>query len=167
MEDTADTKKAPGKMRMVLALILAIAGAGAGFYAVQAGFLDGVAGLAPSGAAHTESDAGAMPAKPAEATDVAFVEIDPLLISLGGAGRARHLRFRAQLEVVPDSQREVNKLMPRIVDVLNGYLRALDIADLENPSALHRLRAQMLRRVQIVTGRDAVRDLLIMEFVLN
>ena len=57
--------------------------------------------------------------------------------------------------------------MPRIVDVMNGYLRALDAAELENPAALVRLRAQMLRRIQIVTGEGRVRDLLITEFVLN
>jgi len=32
---------------------------------------------------------------------------------------------------------------------------------------LLRLRSQMLRRVQVVTGEGRVRDLLIMEFVLN
>jgi flagellar FliL protein len=30
-----------------------------------------------------------------------------------------------------------------------------------------RLRAQMLRRIQVVTGEGRVRDLLITEFVLN
>ena len=58
-------------------------------------------------------------------------------------------------------------LLPRILDVLNGYLRAVETADLENPSALVKLRAQMLRRVQIVTGEGRVRDLLVTEFVLN
>ncbi len=53
------------------------------------------------------------------------------------------------------------------MDILNGYLRAVDVRDLEDPSALIRLRAQMLRRIQIVTGEGRVKDLLIMEFVLN
>ncbi len=53
------------------------------------------------------------------------------------------------------------------MDVLNGYLRAVDVPALEDPSSLIRLRAQMLRRVQIVTGEGRVRDLLIIEFVLN
>ena len=53
-------------------------------------------------------------------------------------------------------------LMPRIQDVLNSYLRAVEVRQLEDPSALLRLRAQMLRRVQIVTGEGRVRDLLIL-----
>ena len=51
--------------------------------------------------------------------------------------------------------------------MLNGYLRAVEVADLEDRTALVRLRAQMLRRVQIVTGEGRVRDLLVTEFVIN
>ena len=58
-------------------------------------------------------------------------------------------------------------LRPRILDVLNGYLRAVEVAELEDPSALVRLRAQMLRRIQVVAGEGRVNDLLISEFVLN
>ena len=58
-------------------------------------------------------------------------------------------------------------MLPRVVDVLNSYLRALEIKDLTDPMALPKLRAQMLRRINIATGQGRVRDLLIMEFVLN
>ena len=57
--------------------------------------------------------------------------------------------------------------MPRILDVMNSYLRAIDTGSLEDPAAMVRLRAQMLRRIQIVTGEGRVRDLLVTEFVLN
>ena len=57
--------------------------------------------------------------------------------------------------------------MPRVLDVLNTYLRAVEVRDLEEPSSLVKLRAQMLRRVQVVTGEGKVRDLLITEFVLG
>jgi len=43
----------------------------------------------------------------------------------------------------------------------------VETKDLEDPLALVRLRAQMLRRVQMVTGEGRVRDLLITEFVIN
>jgi flagellar FliL protein len=62
---------------------------------------------------------------------------------------------------------EVTLLLPRIMDVLNSYLRAVDVAQIEDPSALIRIRAHMLRRIQIVTGEGRVRDLLITEFVMN
>ena len=67
----------------------------------------------------------------------------------------------------PKGADEVTLLIPRILDVLNGYLRAVEVSELGDPNALVRLRSQMLRRIQIVTGEGRVRDLLVTEFVLN
>lgn len=83
------------------------------------------------------------------------------------ATSVKHLRFRAQVEVIDSAVADVTLLVPRILDVLNSYLRAIDTASIEDPQALARMRAQMLRRIQIVTGEGRVRDLLITEFVLN
>jgi flagellar FliL protein len=69
--------------------------------------------------------------------------------------------------VAPEDAATVAALMPRVLDVLNTYLRAVQARDIEDPAALARLRAQMLRRIQVVTGDGQVRDLLITEFVLN
>ena len=89
------------------------------------------------------------------------------MVSLPPGSSARLLRFTGQLEVAPEHAAEVAAVMPRVVDVLNTFLRAVEPADLEQPSALAPLRAQMLRRIQVVTGEGRVRDLLITEFVLN
>ena len=64
-------------------------------------------------------------------------------------------------------EQEVITLLPRVVDILNGYLRAVEVSELENPSALVRLRSQILRRLQIVAGEGRIKDVLIMEFVVN
>ncbi|MES2665735.1 MAG: flagellar basal body-associated FliL family protein [Pseudomonadota bacterium] len=143
--------KLPMLMGAGLALML---GAG-GFFATYSGLLFGAP--APADAATTVGDV----------PDISFVPIDPLVINLAPGSASKHLRFSAQLEVANPYGPEVALLMPRILDVLNGYLRAVETADLENPSALVKLRAQMLRRVQIVTGEGRVRDLLVTEFVLN
>ena len=99
--------------------------------------------------------------------DTAFVAMEPIAISLKPGSSAQALRFTGQLEVAPESAAEVAGLMPRVVDVLNTYLRAVEPRDFEEPASLVRLRAQMLRRVQVVTGEGKVRDLLITEFVLG
>jgi len=148
------------KKPLILGLVLAIVMGGGGFYAMYSGML--------GGSSHkVTDDHGDDHGTPTAAADVAFVALDPLIISLGPAAANRHLRFAAQLEVTPKKESSVTALTPRVLDVLNGYLRAVDITDLEDPSALIRLRAQMLRRVQVVTGEGQVRDLLITEFVLN
>lgn len=149
------------KLPLILGLVLALLGGGGGFFAAQSGLLGGGAS---SEIEETEIATGAD-----DAMDIAvsFVPIDPLVISLPGEGGRNFLRFSAQLEVSPPYVPEVEAIRPRIVDVLNGYLRAVDIASLEDPAALVRLRAQMLRRIQVVTGPGRVNDLLIMEFVLS
>lgn len=156
--DEAPPKKS--KLPMILGLVLAIAGGGGGFFAVNSGMIGG----SSDGESHAEEDAKE---EVEEMPAVAFVPLDPMIVSLPGGGISTHLRFSAQLEVNPDYAAEVETLKPRIVDVLNGYLRAVEIAELSDPAVLVKLRGQMLRRVQVVVGDGRVRDLLIMEFVMN
>lgn len=159
-ENGDEPPKKKSKLPLMIGLLLAIAGGGGGFYAVQSGMLFG-------SESHDTAANHEMQEMSAEMPDVAFIPIDPLVVSLGQGSKQGHLRFSAQLEVGPAHKEEVEKLMPRVVDVLNSYLRALEPGDLESSSVLVRLRAQMLRRIQIVTGAGRVNDLLIMEFVLN
>ncbi|WP_299684856.1 flagellar basal body-associated FliL family protein [uncultured Tateyamaria sp.] len=154
--DAAEEVKKPSKMPLILGLVAALVGGGGGFYATFSGMILG----SESPEAVVEDMSGPLP-------DVAFVPVDPIIVSLGSPAAGRHLQFRAQLEVPTRHAEDVQVLLPRVVDVLNGYLRALEPRDVESASALTRLRAQMLRRVQIVAGADRVRDLLIMEFVVN
>lgn len=156
-----EAPKKKSKLPLIMGVVLALVLGGGGFYAVYSGLLLGDPKQDTAGKdGHKEEPAAPLP-------EVAFVPIDPLIINLGRGATNRHLRFRAELEVEPKYESEVASLMPRVLDVLNGYLRAVSVADLEEPAALIKLRAQMLRRVQIVTGEGRVRDLLVMEFVLN
>lgn len=154
-EKNADAPKKRGKLPLILGVVGAFLFGAGGFYA---SYKD----LIPFGhaAESTHEPIGPLP-------EIAFVPLDPIVISLGPAAGARHLRFSAQLEVPLTNQAEVSGIRPRVIDVLNSYLRAVDVATLEDPTAMMRIKAQMLRRIQIVTGEGRVRDLLISEFVLN
>jgi flagellar protein FliL len=161
MAETADTQtgsldKPVGKIRffsILIGLVGAMACGGAGFYAVRSGLI-----LGPPDAA---SVASSVP------IDFAFVPIEQMTISvLPGAG-AKHLRFSAQIEVALASVAEVERLRPRLLDMMNMYLRAVSPQDLADPAALIRLRAQLLRRAQMIAGEEHVRDILITEFVLS
>lgn len=153
---TDELQKPTGKKRF-LPILIGLVGAavlgGGSFYAVQSGLI-----LGP------EEQARPVAMDP---VDYAFVPIEQMTISvLPGAG-AKHLRFSAQIEVSMTSVAEVERLRPRLLDMMNMYLRAVAPQDLVDPAALVRLRAQLLRRARMIVGDDQVRDILITEFVLS
>jgi flagellar protein FliL len=154
-EEEAPKKRS--KKPLLIGVVLAVLLGGGGFYATWSGMILG----GEDTAAHSEE------AGPSPLHGIAFVPLETLVISLGPESGSEHLRFTAQVEVVDTAAPDVTLLAPRILDVLNGYLRAIDVTEIEDPSAMARLRSQMLRRVQMVVGDGRVRDLLITEFVLN
>ncbi len=167
-----DEPAKPSKLPLIIGLVLGLVGAGGGYFAVSAGLLPFGNAASPAEEAHPAAESHAEDGDthsgpPEPLPEIAYVPIEPIVVSLLKGSHVKHLRFRAQLEVAAAHQTDVETILPRVTDVLNGYLRALEVRDLEDPLALTRLRAQMLRRIQIVTGKGRVRDLLIMDFVLN
>ncbi len=169
----ADDKPAKkGKSKLLLAAgVLALLAGGGGFYAVYSGlvelpFVGGEEGVNVAGAGYGgegEEQAGASYLfEPG-----AYVNLEPMIIALGAQSRSRHLKLTLTVEVGPGREIEIEAVRPRVVDMLNGFLRAVDEREFEQPRSMERLRAQMLRRVRLVTPVGAVRDLLIQEFVLN
>lgn len=151
-----EAPKKRSKKPLLIGFLLALVLGGGGFYAAFSGLILG------SGEDHAGDETA-----PGPLMGVAFVPLETMVISLGPDSGSEHLRFTAQLEVVDAAATDVTTLKPRILDVINSYLRAIDTASIEDPHAMARLRAQMLRRIQVVTGEGRVRDLLITEFVLN
>lgn len=150
------TSPSPGKGR-ILPFLLGLTGAGllggAAFYGVYSGLILSPAGKAPS----------------AEyiAQDFDFVPIDVITISLPARSGVRFLRVAGQIEVADSSHTEMMRMQPRFIDLINTYLHAVDIDDLRQPGALIRLRAQILRRLQMIAGDGHVKDFLITEFILD
>jgi len=156
-EEPQEVAPKKSKKPLIIGVILALVLGGGGFFATYSGL---ILGQDHAGAGEQEPRASPLP-------DIAFVPIEPLVISLGTADSGRNLRFTSQIEVPSAFVADVTLLLPRIVDVMNGYLRAIDPAELDDPAMLLRIRAQLLRRIQLVTGDGRVRDLLVTEFVLN
>ena len=156
-EAESEEAERPGILKpLIFGIVGMLIASGGGFFVTYSGLLGG------GGGDHAEDEH-----KVAESESVEFVRMDPLTVSLGRKATARQLKFSAQLEVEPNYREEIEVLLPRVVDVLNTFLRAVDETELEDPTAMVRLRAQMLRRIQVVTGEGRVKDLLIMEFVFT
>jgi flagellar FliL protein len=154
-QDEAPNRRS--KLPFLIGLVLMLGLGGGGFYAMYTGMILGGNGHGE------EADHTTVEALP----DIAFVPLEPIVVSLGTEPGGRYLHFTAQVEVEKQYEPDLVHLLPRVVDVLNGYLRAVEVRDLEDPTALVRLRAQMLRRVQMVAGEGRVRDVLVTEFVIN
>lgn len=130
----------------------------------------GVIWLAPIGGSKCRAVADANAAEKKQTKsyeDIVFVNLEPLVVTLGPNAQSNYLKISVSIETTHDHVKSVEHLTPRFRDVLNSYLRAVDEKDLVEPFAMTRLRAQMLRRLQIVASADAVADVLITDFVLN
>lgn len=167
MADDAEKPAAGGgKGPLITGLALAVIMGGAGFYVVYDGMVE--LPIPPAKSAEEVAKTEAVEEFEADQPPTAFTPLEPIVVSLGGGESAiRQLQFVAQLEVAPEAADQVATLQPRVRDVLNTYLRAVQPQDVEDPAALMRMRAQMLRRVQVVAGEGAVRDLLVSEFILR
>lgn len=181
-DDAGDATNPKKKFKLILvASFAALLLGGGAFYAVTAGLIDG---LLPGGAGHGDqatiqaddshsaygahTDARSGQGDRASASGPAtFVMLEPLIISLGPESRSKHLKVTLAIDASPGRGPEIRNVMPRVVDILQGFLRAVDEREFEIPRSMDRLRAQMLRRVQLVTPTGSVQDLLIQEFVLN
>lgn len=153
-EQPDEKPKKKRRLPLILGLVGAVLLGAGGFYAIWSGLVFG------HSADHV---AEAVPDLP----DIGFVPIPPAVVSLPQGSSSSHLRFAAQLEVEAGQTEAVTLILPRIQDVLNSYLRAVKVEDLQDPSTLVRIRAHLLRRIQLVAGDGRVRDLLVTEFVLN
>lgn len=172
MSESAEGEpKKGGKKGLLIGLVLALALGGGGFYAAYSGLLspplpEKAAKAKPEakGGKAAEKAARAEPEPPAT-----YLPLDPIVVTLAGgeAGMERHLQFTAQLELEPGALEAAERMSPRVTDVLNTYLRAVAPADVEDPAQMLRMRAQMLRRVQVVLGEGVARDLLVSEFILR
>jgi flagellar FliL protein len=96
-----------------------------------------------------------------------FIELPAITIPLGQNAKAKYLRAVFSIETVPNYEERIDKLRPRLMDMLNTYLRAVEETDLTNPNRFQNLQAQMLRRSRLVAGESAVKNLLIQEFILQ
>lgn len=161
-EDVEEVKTPPkkGKLGMILALLLSLVAGAGGFYAAFSGMI-------PLGqSSEIEAEGGDQETlKPLG--NAVYIELDPLVVNIRSSSKYQLLKFVGQLEVKPEHASDIEQIKPRLMDVMNTYLNALEAARFEDPIALIKLRAQLLRRLQVISGDGRIEDLLIMEFILQ
>ncbi|HSR72562.1 MAG TPA: flagellar basal body-associated FliL family protein [Kiloniellales bacterium] len=153
-------KRFPGK-KLVLFIVLPmflVAGGGASAY--FSGLLDGLLGLEQG----EEQGLAAKPRGPAT-----YFEMPEMLVNLNGSGkRVGYLKISVSLELGSEKDVEtIEKVMPRIVDNFQVYLRELRIEDLRGSAGLQRLREELLTRVASAAEPAEVRDVLFREMLIQ
>lgn len=156
-----EEKKSPGIKALILGAASTVA-LGAAATGVAFFLAPSAQQCAPDAVADFTSDAIA-----SLAPDVIFVNLEPLVISLGPDAKSKYLKISLSLESTKSHEKDLYQLSPRIRDTLNTYLRAVAEDDLVRPSSMTRLRAQMLRRLQLAAPGANISDILITEFVLS
>jgi flagellar FliL protein len=83
-----------------------------------------------------------------------FVDLPEMTINLLSAtGKSQFLRVHVTLEVA-DAQiaKQIQPVMPRILDIFQVYMRELRVADIEGSAGIQRLKEELTKRVnQVVT----------------
>jgi flagellar FliL protein len=104
-----------------------------------------------------------------QARETVFMDLPELLVNLNTGGRrTTFIKIKVTLEV---DKKEfvpvVEKLMPRIIDNFQVYLRELKIEDLRGSIGMYRLREEMLVRVNTAAAPAQVNDVLFKEILIQ
>jgi flagellar FliL protein len=100
---------------------------------------------------------------------IIFVDLPDVLVNLNSdSKRMRFLKLRLAVEVSsqPVADRVV-QLTPRIMDSFQLYLRGLTVDDLGGPAALHRLKQEMLARINLALDPTRIDDVLFKEMLVQ
>jgi flagellar FliL protein len=165
--DSAPEEKAPekgGKSKLLIligAAVLLLCGSGAGLYFT--GMLDSVLGSESEIAGSADADSSE-----AEVTSV-FYELPDIVVSLNtGQRKSRFLKVRVNLELTSsDDTPRIEKLMPRIMDYFQVYLRELSVEDVNGSAGTFRLREELLKRVNAALAPTRVNDVLFIELLIQ
>jgi flagellar FliL protein len=172
-----------GKKKLIIIiviLLLVLAGAGAGLY--FSGFLDkflkkGETTEAAAGEHGAPAEGGEAPVctkdqhgKEVCATPGAqFLKIPDMIVNLNSEdGTPRYLRLSVQLEFKNAADMAaVEKVLPRVVDQFQTYLRELRVRDLRGSAGIYRLQMELLARVNQAAYPTEVQDVLFQEILIQ
>lgn len=157
--------KKSGAMKLVLLIVLpllVLGGAGGGLFA--SGMLDSILGVEHEmEEEHVEVEQEAGP------TPGFYYALPDMVVNLNsGRRRQNFLKLSVSLEL--GSERDVStveRVLPRIIDNFQVYLRELRIEDLRGSAGLYRLREELQRRVSAAAAPADVRDVLFREMLVQ
>lgn len=155
------------KLVVIIGAIIALLGVGAGLY------FSGVLGKKAGEEAEAKLPSVEQATKAGKGGAVAagpiYLELPDFLVNLNTAGtKTSFLKMKVTLEL--NSQASllvVETAKPRIVDACVTYLRELRKSDLVGSAGIHRLREELLLRVNKAIEPEQVKDILFGEIIVQ
>jgi flagellar FliL protein len=137
---------------------VALAALAAGAYA--SGLLDMLLGSSDSADVHADAEVTAAPV---------FYALPDLLVSLNtGERRSTFLRVKVSLQLQnAEDQPRIERLLPRLIDYCQVYLRELRLDELRGSTGTTRLREELLRRIGAAVAPIKVTDVLFGEIFIQ
>ncbi|OQW53593.1 flagellar basal body-associated FliL family protein [Candidatus Raskinella chloraquaticus] len=119
---------------------------------------------APAGGGH-----GAKPAAPVSKDGASFFDLPELTVNLTTSGqRPQYLRLKLALEMgTGQANAQLEPLVPRVLDSFQVFLRDLRPADLEGSAAVHRLKEELMRRVNLAAQPVRIDAVLLREILVQ
>ena len=176
--DAGGSKKK--KIILILVPVLLLVGGGAGLY--FSGMLDKLLGKEhpaseaskdghKEGESEGKKEEGGKEGEKKEGEGVAgpaFLKVPDLIVNLNSDGQPRYLRLSIQLEMKNDEDmKSVEKVLPRVIDQFQTYLRELRIQDLRGSKGMYRLQMELLSRVNAAASPVEVKDVLFQEILIQ
>ena len=101
--------------------------------------------------------------------NVVFYDLPEMVVNLeSGTNKPAFLKIALSLELDEDVDMEVlDRLLPRVVDQFQVFLRELRVDDLSGSAGVYRIKEELLRRVTAAVHPIVVRDVLFKEMLIQ
>ena len=163
-DDESASKKGGKKLLIIIAavVLLLVGGVAAAYFL---GFLDPVVEMVTGEGGETleeEED-------PEAPKETVFYDLQEILVNFNdGGGKSRFLKIRVSLELESQTAiKKIEKIMPRVVDSFQTYLRELRMGDLKGSAGLYRLREELLIRASAAAAPVKINDVLFKEILIQ
>ena len=115
------------------------------------------------------TDPAAIVAASGAGAQIVYVDLPDILVNLKSTDRnSSYLKLSIALEVSGQPQAdEIRKMMPRITDSFQVYLRELRIDDLSGSAGMFRLKEELLRQVNTTIAPFKINDVLFKEMLVQ
>ncbi len=92
-----------------------------------------------------------------------------MVVNLGAGPKKRtYLKLQISLELdTGENLDELERILPRVVDHFQVYLRELRVDDLHGSAGVYRLKEELLRRVSVAAYPVLIRDVLFKEMLVQ